>query len=222
MEHARRVATQFGTDHHELVVKPDAISILDDLIAHFDEPFADSSAIPTWYVSQMAPRHVTVALSGDGGDELFGGYDRYLPHPTGPRLRSATVRGRFRQVAGLRGRRLPHGPVERTSFAMSAEPTGPVLDAIRYLQRRRETRSVVRMTSGRVSNSDPEPARSVVRPRLATLPWPSQMMRFDLETYLPDDILTKVDRMSMAHSIESASHYRQRGGRLSRSRCRPP
>jgi asparagine synthase (glutamine-hydrolysing) len=76
LEHARRVADHFGTDHHEFVVKPDGVGILDRLISHFDEPFADSSAIPTWYVSEMARRHVTVVLSGDGGDELFGGYER--------------------------------------------------------------------------------------------------------------------------------------------------
>jgi len=76
LEHARRVAEHFGTDHHEFVVKPDAVGILDRLIAHFDEPFADSSAIPTWYVSEMARRHVTVVLSGDGGnDRLVGDSD---------------------------------------------------------------------------------------------------------------------------------------------------
>src|SRR4029079_19648376 len=81
LEHARVVAKHFGTEHHEFVVRPDGLSILGELIGHFDEPFADSSAIPAWYVSEIARRHVTVVLSGDGGDELFGGYDRYLPHP---------------------------------------------------------------------------------------------------------------------------------------------
>ena len=81
VEGARQVAKHFGTEHHEFVVRPDALGIVDALVRHFDEPFGDSSAIPTWYVSEMASRHVTVVLSGDGGDELFGGYDRYLPHP---------------------------------------------------------------------------------------------------------------------------------------------
>ena len=105
---ARRVARHFGTDHHEFVVRPDALRIVDALVEHFDEPFGDSSAIPTWYVSEMASRHVTVVLSGDGGDELFGGYDRYLPHP---RVES------FDRTLGVVGRRaaaaiwpvLPHG-----------------------------------------------------------------------------------------------------------------
>src|SRR5262249_42585576 len=81
LPYARQVAERYSTDHQELIVRPDAVPLLDELISHFDEPFADASAIPTWYVSEMARRRVTVVLSGDGGDELFGGYERYVPAP---------------------------------------------------------------------------------------------------------------------------------------------
>ena len=79
LEYARSVARQFGTEHHELVLEPDVLDILDDLAWYLDEPFGDSSAIPTYMVSKMASEHVTVLLSGDGGDEVFAGYDKYVP-----------------------------------------------------------------------------------------------------------------------------------------------
>ncbi|HWK11144.1 MAG TPA: asparagine synthase (glutamine-hydrolyzing), partial [Vicinamibacterales bacterium] len=108
LEHARAVARHFGTDHHEFVVRPDALSILERLVSHFDEPFADSSAIPTWYVSEIARRHVTVVLSGDGGDELFGGYDRYFPSPRVAQFDRLPIPG-LRRLAALAWPRLPHG-----------------------------------------------------------------------------------------------------------------
>ena len=73
------VAERFGTEHHEFVVEPDAVEILPKLVRHYGEPFADSSAIPSFYLAELARRHVTVALNGDGGDESFAGYDRVLP-----------------------------------------------------------------------------------------------------------------------------------------------
>src|SRR5206468_12581186 len=115
--YARLVAERYGTEHEEFVVEPDAAAILPQLVWHYGEPFADPSAIPTWYVSQMARRHVTVALNGDGGDEAFLGYARYraMRHidrldrlPAG--LRHAAARGMALAPPGL-ARRLRLGQI---------------------------------------------------------------------------------------------------------------
>ncbi len=142
LEHARRVATHFGTDHHEFVVRPDGLSILDRLIEHFDEPFADSSAIPTWYVSEIARRHVTVVLSGDGGDELFGGYDRYLPHPRVAQFDNLPLPGK-RQLASIVWPLLPHG-VRGKNFLrhVSRERQRPLSGFDCVLPAGRETRAL--------------------------------------------------------------------------------
>jgi asparagine synthase (glutamine-hydrolysing) len=203
LEHARRVARHFDTDHHELVVKPDGVSILDKLIGHFDEPFADSSAIPTWYVSEMARRHVTVVLSGDGGDELFGGYDRYTPHPRVVAFDRYSP-GALRRVAAIAAARLPHG-VRGKNFLrhVAGDQRRRYLDAIRFFSA--DEKPALLSPDVLEALEGPEPETRLARhfARYVDLPWPSQMMRFDAETYLPEDVLTKVDRMSMAHSIES-------------------
>ena len=203
LEHARRVAQHFGTDHHEFVVKPDAVSILDNLIAHFDEPFADSSAIPTWYVSEMARRHVTVVLSGDGGDELFGGYDRYVPHPRVVAFDRYSPRA-LRRVAAIAAERLPHGARGKNFLRhVGRDDQGRYLDSIRFFGADEKPQLLSYEVQRRLAGPDPETRMARHFERFAELPWPSQMMRFDAETYLPEDVLTKVDRMSMAHSIES-------------------
>jgi asparagine synthase (glutamine-hydrolysing) len=203
LEHARRVARHFGTDHHELVVQPDAIGILDQLVSHFDEPFADSSAIPTWYVSEMARRHVTVVLSGDGGDELFGGYDRYLPHPRVATFDRYSPRA-LRRVAAMAAARLPHG-VRGKNFLrhVGHDDRGRYLDAIRFFGTDEKPALLTMDARRRMREPDAEHRLARHFERYSHLPWPSQMMRFDTDTYLPEDVLTKVDRMSMAHSIES-------------------
>jgi asparagine synthase (glutamine-hydrolysing) len=203
LEHARVVARHFHTDHHEFIVKPDALAIVDDLIAHFDEPFGDSSAIPTWYVSEMARRHVTVVLSGDGGDELFGGYDRYLPHPRVATFDRWAPPG-ARSVAAVTWPLLPHGMTGK-NFLRRVARRGPgrYLDAIGCFQSDEKQALFTSDVLRRLSGSDAETRLGRHFTRFASLPWNSQMMHFDFETYLPEDILTKVDRMSMAHSIES-------------------
>ena len=203
LEHARRVADHYGTDHHEFVVRPDGVSILDDLVRHFDEPFADASAIPTWYVSAMARRHVTVVLSGDGGDELFGGYDRYLPHPRVAAF-DRFVPDSLHPIAAAVADRLPHGARGKNFLRhVGRSPRARYVDAVRYFSADEKPALLSPDVRAALGACNPEAELARRFDRHEGLPWPSQMMRTDIETYLPEDILTKVDRMSMAHSIES-------------------
>ncbi len=203
IEHARAVARHFGTDHHEFIVTPDALAILDDLITAFDEPFGDSSAIPTWYVSELARRHVTVVLSGDGGDELFGGYDRYLPHPRIASFDRWAGPG-SRAVAAAVWPRLPHGAMGKNFLRRATRDThGRYLDQMGSFQPDEKAALLTADLRRQIGEADAEERLSRHFERFRTLPWHGQMMHFDFETYLPEDILVKVDRMSMAHSIES-------------------
>jgi asparagine synthase (glutamine-hydrolysing) len=203
LEHARVVARHFATDHHEFVVRPDALSIVDRLIRHFDEPFGDSSAIPTWYVSELASQHVTVVLSGDGGDELFGGYDRYLPHPRVAAFDRWCPPG-VRPIASAVWPLLPHGATGKNFLRRATrDDRGRYLDDIGFFQRDEKASLLTGDVQRRLPATDAEDRMAERFGRLSALPWHAQMMHFDFETYLPEDILTKVDRTSMAHSIES-------------------
>jgi len=203
LEHARVVARHFATDHHEFVVKPDALAIIDDLIAHFDEPFGDSSAIPTWYVSEIARQHVTVVLSGDGGDELFGGYERYSPHPRIAAF-DRWAPPASRKLASLVWPLLPHGVTGKNFLRRVARDNrGRYLDQIGYFQSDEKRALMSGDVQRALGNADAEGRLGEQFARFSRLPWDAQMMHFDFGTYLPEDILTKVDRMSMAHSIES-------------------
>src|SRR5262249_29639384 len=107
LAYARQVARRFGTEHHELIVEPNVLGMIDDLAWYLDEPFGDSSAIPMYMVSKLASEHVTVVLSGDGGDELFGGYDRYVKERKERALEK--IPAPIRQVAALAGKLMPEG-----------------------------------------------------------------------------------------------------------------
>jgi asparagine synthase (glutamine-hydrolysing) len=203
LEYARTVARHFNTDHHEFVVRPDGLSILDRLIDHFDEPFADSSAIPTWYVSEVARRHVTVVLSGDGGDELFGGYDRYLPHPRVAQFDRLAVPG-ARRLAGAIWPLLPHGATGRNFLRhVSRGANARYVESVAFFQQDEKSALYSPEVRRALNGSSAEETLGAHFGRFAALPPHSRMMKFDFETYLPEDVLTKVDRMSMAHSIES-------------------
>lgn len=217
-QHAMRVARHIGTEHTELYVRSeDALAVIPRLPALYDEPFADSSQIPTFLVSELARRHVTVSLSGDGGDELFGGYNRHvwgsrvwsamrwtparLRHGLARVLETSSPAGWDRRYEAME--RLVPLRLRQQMFGYKVNKLASALtagDAVDLYQRLAshwfDARSVVIGASAPERAAEPEglgPAAS----------HPELMMYFDLVTYLPDDILTKLDRASMAVGLEA-------------------
>jgi len=217
--HAQAVACHLGTDHTELYVSPaEAMAVIPRLPALYDEPFSDSSQIPTFLVSQLARRHVTVSLSGDGGDELFGGYNRYfwgrrIWRNIGwmPRwLRGMLARGMssvspqsWDRVFQMAGPVLP-GHLEQSAPGDKLHKLAEVLAVdcpeSMYQQLVSHWKSPTRLVPGSM-----EPATCLTdRHQWARLPdFTLRMMFLDMISYLPDDILVKVDRASMGVSLES-------------------
>jgi asparagine synthase (glutamine-hydrolysing) len=198
--HARRVAREFGTEHHELVLEPEVVDIVEEIAWHLDEPFGDSSAIPTYMVSQLAAKHVKVVLSGDGGDELFAGYDRYLVEA---RRRAFPLPAAARWAIGALGASLPRGMKGR-NFLRNLALDGPqrYLDESTLFRRDDLERLLVPEVLDRMAEDDPR-GEELGCLAHAGGHWLSAARYMDLKAYLPLDILTKVDRMSMAHSLEA-------------------
>jgi asparagine synthase (glutamine-hydrolysing) len=214
-QHAMAVAQHLGTNHTELYVTPkQAMDVIQNLPAIYDEPFADASQIPTFLVSQLARQQVTVSLSGDGGDELFGGYHRYaLGHRVWNKLRWLPTPMRHSLILLLR--HFPGQTFDRLQLALPSKWQFPNLaDRLPKLADVLAVNSGAAFYRSLISNAK-EPDKLVVgatEPEtILNLPetWPAlsdlreRMMYFDQLTYLPDDILTKVDRASMAVSLEA-------------------
>jgi len=198
LPYARRVAESLGTDHHELLVEPRDLGVLEEVLAAVDEPFADASAIPTYLVSRLARRHVKVVLSGDGGDEIFAGYDRYVVDHRRRHLGllgDAGLGGLLRAVsAGL-----PEGaPGKNYLYNLSLPRLDRYLDSISLFPVR-ERRDLLEPA---VLRRDESPFATALAAGSGLDPL-SRLQDLDLNTYLPGDILTKVDRMSMANSLEA-------------------
>jgi asparagine synthase (glutamine-hydrolysing) len=201
---ARLVAERWRTDHHELVVEPDMVGLLPSIVRHHGEPFADTSAVPTRYLCEMTRRHVTVALSGDAGDEAFGGYRRYvwahvaellgrLPPPLARAVAGglAAVPGRKARWLREYGARLGADEAARYlrfvchfSAGEKAELYTPDL-AARFAGDATAASFAARLGASRATDTV------------------SRLQNLDVETYLPDDILSKVDVASMTHGLEA-------------------
>jgi asparagine synthase (glutamine-hydrolysing) len=201
--YARLVAQRFGTEHHELTLEPDVVATVERLSSSMEEPFGDSSMLPTYYISCLTRQHVTVALSGDGGDEIFGGYDRYR------RVLGRQALDGMPQWAGLLYREkihpsLPRGfPARNRAYAASLSWEERYLEDISIHGFERELH-LLSDDFRALMASDGSPL-NVFREYLTKAPARDRLSRalyLDTKTYLPGDILTKVDRMSMATSLE--------------------
>lgn len=214
LHHARRVAEHVGADHHEFIVRPDAMEILPTLVEHYGEPFADSSAIPSYYVSKETRAYVTVALNGDGGDECFAGYQRYaamsiaqkyrnLPAP----LRDSVISNVVKALPGFDGRPNPLRKARRFIAAASLPPVERYLrwvsafddaakqnlysDAFRHETARFRTASILEPWFAKANGA------GIVDASLLT----------DTMTYLPNDLLVKMDIAAMTVSLEARSPF---------------
>lgn len=210
---ARVTAERFGTDHSEVIVKPDAVSVLPQLVRHYGEPFADTSALPSFYVAQAARSEVTVALNGDGGDESFAGYEHYLAALR--TSRAAELPKPVRRVIAAAGRFAPErentahplSRAARLSNYILREPAGRYAEAVSVFTTRQRERLYTKGFAGRIDEA--------AAPAFIERPWSAatatdpvnKMLEVDIATYLPGDLLVKMDIASMANSLEARSPF---------------
>jgi asparagine synthase (glutamine-hydrolysing) len=212
LKYARQVAELLSTDHHEYTVHPSAIDLLPQIVRQYGEPFADSSAIPSFYLAELARRHVTVALNGDGGDESFAGYNRYVSNNIAARLERRLPASGRRLLSAI-GDRLPTNADERSTLnrvrrlsrSLSVDaPTRYTRNVSFFDQAARdqlytsEYRALVASSPAADMIRDPWLAASGTSPV-------DILVEVDVETYLPGDLLVKMDIATMAYSLEARS-----------------
>lgn len=204
LKYARIAAAHFGTEHHEFVVTPDICHLVDELAWHFDEPFADPSALPTYMVSKLARAHVTVALSGDGGDELFAGYTRYLVESQRTSFERVPRVLRQNLMRPL-SQRLPHGAWGRNYLHnVSLDGVDRFLDSVSVFTRLTKRSLYTSDFRSQLKDDHLAGAHFHNLANQGQTNDPLDMLLYlDSKSYLPGDILTKVDRMSMAVSLEA-------------------
>jgi asparagine synthase (glutamine-hydrolysing) len=203
LHYARAVAARYGTDHFEMVVKPDIVSVLPQLAWQFDEPFGDASAVPTYCVAKITRDHVTVALSGDGGDENFAGYRRYAEATTVHRWVDSLPISVLKPLLRVMGQvRQPGARAKRFLEALGMSP----IERYHGMMTHQDRRTLSGLLEGDVASSGSARVGSefftVLADRSGAEDYVSTLQYLDVSQYLPEDILTKVDRASMLTSLE--------------------
>ena len=214
LHHARRVAQHIGADHHEFIVRPDALEVLPTLVEHYGEPYADSSAIPTYYVSKETRRYVTVALNGDGGDECFAGYDRYAAmnlsekyHKLPSFFRRGLIENALRMFPASERR---GDPVARAQRFVRAASLPKVQRYLRWMSVFDEEAKADLYSRTFREETKMLNAASILEPWFARANGSGIVdasLLTDTMTYLPNDLLVKVDIASMAVSLEARSPF---------------
>jgi asparagine synthase (glutamine-hydrolysing) len=213
LPHARQVAERFGAVHEEFQVRADAIDVVPTLVRHYGEPFADTSAIPSFYLAAMARRQVTVALNGDGGDESFGGYTRYVANALAARLDripaplrrgTAALGGRLREgddISGLRNR------VRRLAGTLALDAPARYGRYVAWVDEgRRDALYSPAFARAIAAAEVPDPIGAAWAQGSGAHPV-DRMLEVDVRTYLVDDLIAKVDIATMAHALEARSPF---------------
>jgi asparagine synthase (glutamine-hydrolysing) len=214
LHHARRVAEYVGADHHEFIVRPDAMEILPTLVEHYGEPFADSSAIPSYYVSKETRAYVTVALNGDGGDECFAGYQRYAAMKIAQHY--ASLPGALRDsvisnvVGALPGFDARQNPLRKAKRFIAAASLPPVERYLRWVSAFDEAAKQNLYSAAFRHETAGFRTASILEPWFAKANGAGIVdasLLTDTMTYLPNDLLVKMDIASMAVSLEARSPF---------------
>jgi len=202
LKYARELANKYGCEHHEQIVEPESIGLLSKLVSAYDEPFADSSAIPTYYVSQLARKHVTVALSGDGGDELFAGYTGYtkfkkirsFPLNFRGSIANKVIWGNIHNLIphSTKGKGLMYFLSQPKEYAFAYQTSWTEQERSELFGHSDENRNKLATELFKVGILQNKKNHDFI----------SNLQYLDMKTYMVDDILTKVDRASMMNSLE--------------------
>ena len=211
LPYARMVAERYGTDHHEFVVKPDAVAVLPEIVWHYNEPYADSSAVPTYYLAQLARRHVTVALNGDAGDENFAGYERYRLNQLAarydkiPRFIRRPLEASLRDLPDLGSSSGLIRRLKRFGADAGDERRRRYGRWVTIFSEPAKARLYTPEFRAAVNGSDPVDVLLRAYAATRTHDVVDATLGADVATYLPDDLLVKIDIATMAHALEARS-----------------
>jgi asparagine synthase (glutamine-hydrolysing) len=214
LHHARRIAEHVGTDHHEFIVRPDAVEILPILVEHYGEPYADSSAVPTYYVAKETRKHVTVALNGDGGDESFAGYERYIAmgitekyRKIPPLLRESIIRRAVDLIPIDPSKRNKINSAKRLLEVVSRPGVHRYMHWMSAFNERLKGPLYSDFFREQTSDADATGVLGAWFKRANGIGLVDALLLTDQMTYLPNDLLVKVDIATMAVSLEARSPF---------------